>query len=91
MLAVAECDANELNNLEEENDWLRTSVDCPYFDNMTTDVVNNTNSNKRKAHYSNKGGNKRFKRSKTKKYVLFYSIVELVNITLLFLKNYLFK
>jgi len=36
---------------------------------MNTGVVNNK-SNKRKTYYSNKGGNKRFKRGKTKKYVL---------------------
>ncbi|XP_026809821.1 Bloom syndrome protein homolog [Rhopalosiphum maidis] len=62
---VAECEENELNNIEEEGgDWLKTSTDCPYFDDMATGVVNNKN--KRKTYYSNKGGNKRFKRGKTK-------------------------
>jgi len=62
---VAECDENELNKLEEGADWLKTSEDSPYFDDMNTGVVNNK-SNKRKTYYSNKGGNKRFKRGKTK-------------------------
>ncbi|XP_022183329.1 Bloom syndrome protein homolog [Myzus persicae] len=62
---VAECDENELNNFEEEGeDWLKTSTDCPYFDDMATGVVNNKN--KRKTYHSNKGGNKRFKRGKNK-------------------------
>ncbi|XP_025200785.1 Bloom syndrome protein homolog isoform X2 [Melanaphis sacchari] len=61
---VAECEENELNNIDEEGDWLKTSTDCPYFDDMTTSVVNNKN--KRKTYYSNKGGNKRFKRGKSK-------------------------
>jgi len=66
-LIVAECDENELNNFEEGGDWLKTSTDCPYFDDMATGVVNNKN--KRKTYHSNKGGNKRFKRGKSKKYV----------------------
>jgi len=71
LLIVAECDENELNNFEEEGgDWLKTSTDCPYFDDMATGVVNNKN--KRKTYYSNKGGNKRFKRGKSKKYVYKY-------------------
>ncbi|KAL5239921.1 hypothetical protein ACI65C_007331 [Semiaphis heraclei] len=62
---VAECDENDLNNFEEEGgDWLKTSTDCPYFDDMATGVVNNKN--KRKTYHSNKGGNKRFKRGKSK-------------------------
>jgi len=65
---VAECDENDLNNFGEEGeDWLKTSTDCPYFDDMATGVVNNKN--KRKTYQSNKGGNKRFKRGKSKKYV----------------------
>lgn len=68
LLIVAECDENELNNFEEEGgDWLKTSTDCPYFDDMATGVVNNKN--KRKTYHSNRGGNKRFKRGKSKKYV----------------------
>lgn len=53
---------------EEGEDWLKSSADCPYFDDMSTGIVNNRN-NKRKTNYSNKGGNKRFKRGKVKKYV----------------------
>lgn len=54
---------------EEGDDWLKSNVDCPYFDNMSTGIVNNKN-NKRKTYYSNKVGNKRFKKGKVKKYVL---------------------
>lgn len=66
MSTVAECDSNELNQLEEEESWLRTSTDCPYFDDMPTGIVNNKNK-KRKANYSNRGGNKKFKKGKNKK------------------------
>lgn len=41
---------------------------------MPTGIVNNKN-NKRKTYHSNKGGNKRFKRGKSKKYVHFTSCV----------------
>lgn len=74
---VAECEENEQDNLEE--DWLKLSSDCPYFDSISTSVVNNKN-NKRKTYYLNKGGNKRFKKSKHKKYVY----------NLIFTKNMLF-
>ncbi|XP_025411035.1 Bloom syndrome protein homolog isoform X1 [Sipha flava] len=61
---VAECEENEQDNLEED-DWLKLSSDCPYFDSISTGIGNNKN-NKRKTYYSNKGGNKRFKKSKNK-------------------------
>lgn len=53
---------------EEGSDWLKSSVDCPYFNSMSTGIVNSKN--KRKTYYSNKGGNKRFKKGKVKKYVI---------------------
>lgn len=53
--------------MEEEESWLKTSVDCPYFNNVSTGIVNNNK--KRKMYYSNKGGNKKFKRGKAKMYV----------------------
>lgn len=64
-----ECEQDEKNNMEveEEVDWLKTSVDCPYFDDVPTGIANNKNKRKK---YTNKGGNyKRFKRAKSKTYV----------------------
>lgn len=86
-LIVAECDENELNNIEEEGgDWLKTSTDCPYFDDMATGMVNNKS--KRKTYYSNKGGNKRFKRGKSKKYVYMLYNYMYYNLIIFYLNIY---
>lgn len=62
-----ECEQDEKNNMEvEEVDWLKTSVDCPYFDDVPSGLASNKNKRKK---YMYKGGNKRFKRAKTKTYV----------------------
>lgn len=54
--------------MEDENDWLKTSVDCPYFDDMNTGVTNPRGGKKRKPFNSARsGGNfKRFKKGKAK-------------------------
>lgn len=70
-MIVAECDANEFNDIEEEDNWLNNGEDCPYFDEISTGIVN-TKNNKRKTNYANRGPNKRFKRGKSKLYVYFY-------------------
>lgn len=67
---VSECEENKQDDIDE-GDWLKSSEDCPYFDSISTGIVNNKN-NKRKAYHSNKSGNKRFKKTKYKKYVQSY-------------------
>lgn len=67
VIIVAECEENEQDKEGEEEDWLKLSSDCPYFDSISSSTVKNK-SNKRKPYYSNKGGNKRFKKGKSKKY-----------------------
>lgn len=69
-IIVAECDANDFNDIEEEDNWLNNGEDCPYFDQISTGIRNPKN-NKRKTNYGNRGPNKRFKRGKSKLYVHF--------------------
>lgn len=53
---------------------------------MATGVVNNKN--KRKTYYSNKGGNKRFKRGKSKKYVYMLYNYMYYNLIIFYLNIY---
>ncbi|XP_050543933.1 recQ-like DNA helicase Blm [Daktulosphaira vitifoliae] len=66
---VLTCEENELvDDIEGEDNWLKTSVDCPYFDDMNTGVTNQREGRKRKPFYSSKSGGsfKKFKKGKAK-------------------------